>query len=108
MKKRLYNKFAMAVMLLAFAFTSASAYDFEAGGLYYNITSTSELTASVCGLADSSIVDLKIPSTVTYKSRTLKVTAISSGAFYGCQVLKSVKIPEGISCWGNSSFSICI
>ena len=43
MKKRLYNKFAMTVMLLAFAFTSASAYDFEAGGLYYNITKVSQV-----------------------------------------------------------------
>lgn len=94
----------MAVMLLAFAFTSASAYDFEAGGLYYNIISTYELTARVSGLADSSIVDLKIPSTVTYKSRTLKVMEINVCAFKSCKVLKSVKIPEGISL---SRYSFC-
>lgn len=129
MKKRLYNKFALAVMSLAFAFTSVSAYDFEAGGLYYNITSTSELTASVCGLADSSIVDLKIPSTVTYKSRTLKVTAIAEDAFRGkkieslyvpstisvisddafcyCDSLKSVNFAEGVQSLGKSCFEGC-
>ena len=98
----------MAVMFLAFAFTSASAYDFEAGGLYYNITSTSELTASVCGLADSSIVDLKIPSTVTYKSRTLKVTAIDESAFKDCSELQEVDLPSSLTIIEGYTSSDCI
>lgn len=97
----------MTVMLLAFAFTSASAYDFEAGGLYYNIKSTLELTASVCGLADSSIVDLKIPSTVTYKSRTLKVTAIDGSAFSYCSELQEVDLPSSLTIIEGYTFYKC-
>lgn len=94
--KQLIKKIAMVVTLLFVALPHVSAHDFEAEGLYFKIISTSDLTVSVSGLADSSIVDLKIPSEVTYKNRKLKVIAIEGFAFDECLQIQRVNIPEGI------------
>lgn len=98
----------MVAILLSVALPHISAHDFEAEGLYFNIKSAIDFTASVSGLADSSIVDLKIPSEVTYKNKKLKVIEIGEAAFSGCSDIHTVNISEGVITLGPKCFYNCI
>ena len=51
--------------------------------------------------------DLVIPKTVTYNSKTYSVTGISDDAFYGCDGLKSITIPNTINSIGYSATTNC-
>ena len=93
---------------------TASAHDFEMGGIYYNITSSTNLTVSVTykGSNHGSYSNeysgaITIPSTVTYDSKTYSVTSIGYGAFYNCSSLTAITIPEGVTSIGNYAFSGC-
>lgn len=57
------------------------AYDFEAGGLYFNIVSLNDLTCEVTYGDINLGGDIIIPSQVVYKGRTLTVVGISWDAF---------------------------
>lgn len=104
--KHLFKKLAMIAMLLSFALPNASAYDFEAEGLHITIISTADFTASVSGLADSSIVDLKIPSEVTFKSRKLQVIRIDDNAFKNSNI-ESLSVPSSVVKIGDNAFQKC-
>ena len=93
---------------------TASAHDFEVCGIYYNITSSADLTVSVTyrGSSYSSYSDeysgvVTIPSTVTYDSKTYSVTSIGNYAFYNCSSLTSITIPEGVTSIGYYAFYCC-
>ena len=104
--------FALAVLLLCS--TSLFAHDFYVGGIYYNITSSTEKTVEVTyggssysfytGEYSGSVV---IPETVTYESNTYKVTSIGSEAFRDCDGLTSVVIGNGVTSIGVSVFYDC-
>lgn len=83
------------------------AYDFEANGIYYNVTSTTELTAEVTSGDNNYSGVVTIPSSVVYKSRTLNVTAIGDGAFSNDKELIEVKIPNSVTSIGYMSFRGC-
>lgn len=71
------------VVLACFSYLSASAYDFEADGLYFTITSLKDLTVSVDGAVNKDTDKIVIPQTVVYKGRTLTVTSVGDKAFFG-------------------------
>lgn len=105
------------------------AYDFKANGLYFTVTSASDLTCAVDKGDDIYEGDIIIPSTVYYKNKELKVTAIKNYvfkdskitsiqfsknmktigqmAFYNCHYLRSVIIPSNITKIGAYSFDFC-
>ena len=97
---------------------TASAYDFYANGIRYNITS--ETTVSVT--YNDSVVSrgsvyfnfhtkysgsVVIPSTVTNGSKTYSVTSIRNNAFRDCKSLTSITLPEGVTSIGNNAFRDC-
>ena len=84
----------VAVLLCS---VTANAYDFEVDGIYYSILSASDLTVSVTSGDNKYIGEVIIPSTVTYKSRTLSVISIGYRAFYYCRDLTSVTIPNSVT-----------
>ncbi len=94
----------VAVLLCS---ATVHAYDFEVDGIYYNIVSLEDLTVEVTTSFDKYSGEVVIPSTVTYKSKVLTVTAIEDNAFSGCSSLTSITIPESVTSIGRSAFSGC-
>ena len=105
------RKLAKQMGVLAMAWlvsVSVSAYDFEVDGMYYNVVSLEDLTASLTyGETEYAAESVVIPETVVYKGRTLTVTSIGGYAFSGCSSLVSVELPDGVTSIGYGAFSGC-
>ena len=93
---------------------TVSAYSFEVDGIYYSITSSTDLTVEVTYKDKSLEVDSKtyvgdiiIPEFVTYGSDTYHVTSIGYSAFFDCRGLTSVTIPESVTKIGGYAFYRC-
>ena len=102
--------FSIFVALLAA--TSLWAYDFQAGDLYYNITSSIEpytVEVTRCSSYDnySGLTTATIPNAVTYNGTTYSVINIGGGAFSNCSSLTSVIIPHTVTKIGAEAFSNC-
>ena len=51
--------------------------------------------------------DIIIPETVVFNERTYRVTSIGEGAFYQCESLKSIIIPDSVTSIGDGAFCDC-
>ena len=92
-------------------------YDFEEGGIYYNITGTNTVevtylyvyfdfeTETITNISYSGRVT--IPSTVTHDGTTYQVTAIGMYAFAYCTNLTQVTIPNSVTMIGLGAFACC-
>ncbi len=84
---------------------TASAYEFESDGLYYNINGyhTVEVTSGLQYYRGN----VSIPSFVNYQGENYEVTAIGASAFIFCNGLTDVEIPATVTEIGASAFSHC-
>ncbi len=99
----------MTCLALLFPLT-ASAYSFESGGVYYNITSSDDLTVAVTYETtsyNSYSGDVVVPSTVTNDGTTYTVTSVGGSAFSRSTDLTSVTLPENLTSIGNWAFYDC-
>ena len=85
---------------------SASAYNVEVDGIYYNIISKGNFAAVTIGDKEYS-GNITIPSSVKVNNKEYSVTIIGSSAFSDCTGLTSVTIPNSITSIGESAFSDC-
>lgn len=92
----------------------ANAHDFVVDGIYYKITSSTNLTVEVTyqgssysTYADEYSGEVVIPTTVTYGGSTYSVTSIGDYAFHSCKKLTSVVISEGVTSVGDFAFNSC-
>ena len=113
MKKHLLP-FLLAV-LTSMVDTKAFAYDIAIPNtygmtIYYQwINNNTEL--AVTGLYDDGgggyYGDVVIPECVEYAGRIYNVTSISYSAFYGCNKMTSLAIPNGVTYIGMYAFHAC-
>lgn len=97
------------LMTVAVLLCSATvhAYDFEVDGIYYNIISITDLTVEVTNGDNKYSGEIIIPSAITYKSKSLRVTEIGYEAFENCYNLTSIEIPNSVTKIAPSAFGNC-
>lgn len=107
------------LLMMAFSNMSIFAHDFEVDGIYYNITSYSDLTVEVTRNGANSdnnlyVGNITIPEKVMFSGDTYTVTSIGRDAFYtqytgreGATSLKSITIPETVTNIGYRAFYNC-
>jgi len=108
MKPKLFSLWLTAIMMLASQ--SLFAYDFESGGIYYNITSYSDRTVGVTyknSNKNSYSGTVTIPESVTYLGITYNVTSIGWTAFEDCSGLTSITIPNSVNKIDSNAFWNC-
>jgi hypothetical protein len=99
--------------LLMLCTTAVLAHDFEVDGIYYNITSETDLTVEVTHQGDSynsfeEYTDtVIIPETVTYDGRIYRVVSIGRHAFDESWNLIKVVIPNSVTNIEYSAFGYC-
>lgn len=113
------------ILLLFFAVCSsifsASAYDFEYNGLYFNIVSSNDLTCEVCGHSDyyTESGNLNIPATIE-NGETYTVIGVADYSFEGNESytfndidgywnldISSISFPSTIQYIGKYAFDSC-
>ena len=78
----------------------------QIGELYYNLD-TENLTAEVSSPVNKTLTEITIPASVDYESTTYGVTAIGNHAFYRCDSLSTISIPNSITRIDEGAFYMC-
>ena len=95
----------MTTLILSVLFSiSASALKVEVDGIYYDISGT---TATVTSGYNRYSGDIVIPESITYNASKYPVTSIGVNAFWGCNRLTSVTIPNSVTSIGGAAFYDC-
>ena len=106
-------RFILLFAVVLLAQNRAAAYDFESGGIYYNIIDAEAKQVEVTcqdiqdwSTQSSYTESVYVPSTVISGNTTYSVTKIGPYAFANSSVT-SVRIAEGIEIIDNNSFINC-
>ena len=105
--------FKLSLLLLALLLpATASAYDFEVDGIYYEILGDNQVAVTFQGYDEEEPIqsytgNVIIPETVIYEGVTYSVTSIADYAFSNCSGLTSVTIPNCVTSIGDWAFNEC-
>jgi len=102
----------MLTVLMSMVSTTASAYDFEAGGIYYNILTSTTVAVTYSGSSYEEnpgryTGSVAIPAEVTNGDDTYQVVEIEMGAFWKCTGLTAVTLPCTLKTFGDCAFAYC-
>ena len=100
MKKLLF----LFIMMLSPMLASADTVEID--GIYYNLTEETKV-AEVTSNPQKYKGDIIIPASVEYDGITYKVKSIGGYAFYLCQEMTSVIIPNSVTTICNHAFDMC-
>ena len=110
------QKFKQTLMVIVglLLSTTAFSHDFEVDGIYYKYLNETAKTVAVTykgyyydSYSNEYTGSVTIPSSVTYSGTTYSVTSIGEYAFYSCDGLTSVTIPNSVTSIGNKAFEGC-
>ena len=105
MNKR-FTSLLTTLLLSVFLGVSASAYDVEVDGIYYNIVTKGK--AAVVTRGDNKYSgEETIPETITVDNVVYNVTSIGVSAFAGSTGLTSITIPNSVTSIGDGAFFVC-
>ena len=99
--------------LLLLCTTMATAHDFEADGIYYNITGANTVEVTYRGDSADDYYDeytgsVVIPESIVYNGTNYSVTRIGNNAFMYCWSMTSIEIPNSVKLIGNAAFYDCL
>lgn len=93
------------VSVLCFLSIQTFAYDFKSGDLCYNITSA--YNVEVARGSYSALTSVTIPDKVTFEGATYSVTGIGTSAFFSCEELTSITLPNTLEVICPQAFDEC-
>ena len=97
----------MTTLILSVIFSiSASAYDVEVDGIYYNLVSKGNVAEVTKGDKEYS-GSITIPSSIKVNDAKYTVTSMGESAFSYCSGLTSVTIPNSVTSIGDKAFDHC-
>lgn len=88
-------------------FGNSKAFLFTVGDLEYTITDIREKTVEVTGYVSLPEGKLEIPAIANSKGTDYRVTGIGEQAFYGCDALQEVNIPDSVVHIDREAFAYC-
>ena len=98
----------MSTLILSVIFSiSASAYDVEVDGIYYNLVSKGNVAEVTKGNKKYS-GSINIPCSIKVNDVDYAVTSIGESAFQDCFGLTSVTIPNSVASIEDWAFQYCI
>ena len=98
----------MTTLILSVFFSiSASAYDVELDGIYYNLIKETKTAEVTCRYGNDYSGEIIIPESITFKDTEFSVSGIGEYAFNYCSNLTSVTIPNSVTSIGSCAFSDC-
>ena len=102
----------MTTLILSVIFSiSASAYDVEVDGIYYNLISKgkiAEVTYRELYDYNNYKGDITIPSSIKVNDTEYSVTSVGNSAFEDCISLTSITIPNSVTSIAGYAFNGCI
>ena len=106
MKRLKFHRAIVEIAMILIGWLPSLAYDFKVDGIYYNITSNTEVEISCYkyGLYSGNIA---IPNTVENNGITYSVTSIGERAFFDCTTLYDIDIPDSVKSIGDFAFCGC-
>lgn len=83
------------------------AYDVEVDGIYYNLNTNAKTAEVTRNNNERYEGNISIPESIFFNGKNYSVTSIGEAAFYYCNGLTSVIIPNCVTSFGFSAFQNC-